>query len=44
MDGLAKEWSDDKLINKAKLDDPEVMALVATLFRGTIYDIEEEEE
>ena len=40
---LAKVWSDGSLINKKALDDPAVLKKVIEIFKGTPYEITEEE-
>ncbi len=40
MDDLAKLWSSDKLINKKAIE--ENLDLITEIFKGTIYEIEEE--
>jgi len=44
MANLSEEWTDGRLINEEKLDDPNVLKLLEKLFKGTIYDVESEEE
>lgn len=43
MDELTKMWSDGSLINEKALDDPNVLSKVQEIFKGTIYDVTEEE-
>lgn len=40
MDELAKLWSSDKLINEKAIE--ENLDLITEIFKGTIYEIEEE--
>ena len=40
---LAKVWSDGSLINEDALNDPEKLKLIEQAFKGTIYEIKEEE-
>ena len=40
---LAKVWSDGSLINEKVLDDPAVLKKLEEIFKGTPYEITEEE-
>lgn len=40
---LAKVWSDGSLINEKALDDPAVLKKLDEIFKGTPYEITEEE-
>ena len=40
---LAKVWSDRSLINEKVLDDPAVLKKLEEIFKGTPYEITEEE-
>ena len=42
MDELAKMWSSPKLINEKAVEDN--LELIKEIFKGTIYEVKEEEE